>query len=350
VKTLGVTLLRSRFRLREVRSFAVSGAAEGGAATSFVLRVHAPAAGGLGAYLLLGATEHDSFLRVDGAHVLSAPAVGHTRTGVTAILRRGRAALRSATDDVFDERLVARTSRSHGFVDAEWGWGDRPFVIRQVVVVGRWDEVIDAWPALPPAGALAPAPDDLPLVAERVSAASAPRTLGQLRRDGASFDIEGVWVGTSRRGNVLCAAGLRGDVRLRAHVVLRTAASYAHAGLALRASRGLDAVFLNLVFASGAPGALEQRRLWMSLQRGDEWEKPFRALAAELDRGAVLELERRGDHVIARAGPSVDQLAPVGAPIYFPFEGEVDACFMGRTTVGTKGEAVFRDVEVLLPR
>jgi hypothetical protein len=354
VRTVGVTVVRSRFHLVEARSICARGSTEPRSPAGFVVRAHAPVAGGLGGYRLTCSAQQRAGFRLDGTPVVDGGPVDHTQDGVTATLRRAETVLRSDVRPVLEAPGVVRTSRMRGPVDLEWGWSSSAFLLRRVVIVGRWDGATDAWPALPPASRLTPAPGEHPLLAERIETPT-PRTLGLLRARGVGFKVGGrggTWVGGEAGGQVLFARGLRRDFALQARVALQTSRDHVNAGLALRSTQGRDFVWLSLVHMRDAQPSLRGRTLWLTFQRSDEWNKPVAAAEADLS-GTLMRIERRGDYVLLRAAPpGRSELEDICPPLYFPFEGPVDACLYGRRTVGGddfEGAATFSEVELLLP-
>ncbi|MCW8137545.1 MAG: hypothetical protein KIT58_01420 [Planctomycetota bacterium] len=139
-------------------------------------------------------------------------------------------------------------------------------------------------------------------------------------------------------------AAAHGDLLVRARI---TTAPQGHmtTGLYLLSLRG-DRVLLVV----GSSGGLElddvlstSRCALLVTQRGTGWETPLRAVPLA-DGPVLLELERRGNHVLARCtGPDGRQTVVLDEPLYFPLDDPLEAGVMARTGA----QAAFFDVEVL---
>ncbi|MCO5171023.1 MAG: serine/threonine protein kinase [Planctomycetes bacterium] len=349
LRTRGVTSLLSRFAAPEVTGVdVVSRREDPGIRSQSVCLQPAPGDKNGRVYAANNHTECRVFLDHAERSLGKAAASGFERTWVR--LRRRQE--RFGYDDtlLIAERPQPRRLGGSPELRLEHGWHPGWHALERVVVSG----VLRAGAARPLRAAAAPValPAATPLRAFRGVHAPGGRrlvTLGELRGltsldRSLRLDGAGDWVGTMQLGARLGVAAAHGDLLVRARVAAAPR-RYETSGLYLLSLRG-DRVILAVASSSGHElGDVigTSRCATLFTQRGTSWETPLRSVPLA-DGPVLLELERRGTHVIARCtGPDGAQTVVLDEPLDFPLDDPLEVGVMARGNT----EAFFFDVEVL---
>jgi hypothetical protein len=214
--------------------------------------------------------------------------------------------------------------------------------LRQLELVGRWDPGAPDRPPPPTAKEREqfyedleplPRPESVSLVSRGIEVQGAPRTLAELcsrEHSGAHLHAVGPWSFTHWDAQILAIPRLVGNFEMSGWVP-ETGFPGHQFGFALRNSdRGGDRVLVGI-----EGGATDKHEVWLATQR--EFQREVRGpghIMRSMDH-LFISLARYGDYVLTRYKYDLkENWIELGKPLYFPFDGAVDACLFARILDG----------------